>query len=397
VSAGAKEVPVVRVISRLNVGGPAIQAIILTKLLERRGYRTTLLRGVEAAREGSMDGLAARIGVRPLRVRALRREPGLHDLFALLSLVRIMARVRPVIVHTHAAKGGTLGRAAALALGRRRPPVLIHTFHGHVLTGYFSPRTARFYTSVERWLARRTSRLVAVSEEVRLDLVRLGVAPPDQIEVIKLGFDLSGFLAPDDERRRRRTAFRRELGLPHDARVVTLVARLVPIKRVDRFLRVALRVSEHTDAWFLVVGDGELADRLRASQEARHLADRLVWGGLRHDMPAVMFASDLVVQTSDNEGTPVSLIEAHAAGLPVVATDVGGVSSVVRNGMSGRLVAADDEAGFASAVSEALASAAAAKKHGEAGRRHVFEHFGVERLVADVDKLYRELLKEVRK
>lgn len=382
---------VVRIIARLNVGGPAIQAITLTRLLESLGYATTLLRGRESAEEGSMDYLAERVGVRPALISALRRDPSPRDVAALLALVRAIRRIRPALVHTHAAKGGTLGRLAALIAGGRRP-VLVHTFHGHSLSGYFSSRTARFYLWIERFLARRTTRLVAVSSEIRDELVALGVAPVERFEVVRLGFDLSPFLVKDDQRSARRTALRAELGIPNGAQVVTLVARLVPIKRVDRFLRLACALSGRSDIHFLVAGDGELRDALRTSAEARALAHRLTWAGFRQDMPDVCFASDVVVLTSDNEGTPVSLIEAQAAAVPVVSTAVGGAATVVVDGQTGRLVPLDDEPRLAHAVEGILDDVDLAREMAAAGRAHVTATFALERLVADVDALYRRLL-----
>src|SRR3954447_3605819 len=233
-SPDADTVRLVRIIARLNVGGPSIQAITLTRRLEARGYRTRLVRGREGAREGSMDYLASELGVITTHV-PMRRDPGLSDLAALRRLVAILRADRPEIVHTHAAKAGTLGRVAALIACGRSRPVLVHTFHGHSLTGYFSGRTAAVYRSIEGWLARRTDVLVAVSAEVRDELVQLGVAPPERFVVVPVGFDLARFL-DDSDRGRRRAALRSEWGLAADAEVVTLVARLVAVKRVDRFL-----------------------------------------------------------------------------------------------------------------------------------------------------------------
>ena len=382
---------VVRVIARLNIGGPAIQAISLTALLRARGYATRLVRGSEAPDEGTMDPLAERMGVTPTHIAELRRDPGPGDARALARLVRILRRDRPHVVHTHAAKGGTLGRVAvALAFPRRRP-VVIHTFHGHSLTGYFSSRTARVYRAIEKVLARRSDLLIAVSEEVRDDLVRLGVAPAERFEVVPLGLDLSGF-ADDTDRPARRRALRAEWGLGDEDEVVTLVARLVPIKRVDRFLEVAVALSDRPRARFVVVGDGELRDELRASPAARALGDRLVWAGFRSDVADVCFASDVVVLTSDNEGTPVSLIEAQAAATPVVSTEVGGVRTVVRDGETGVLAATDDVAGLAAGVRRVLEDPQAARAMGAAGRAHVLARFTVDRLVDDLDAIYRRLL-----
>jgi glycosyltransferase involved in cell wall biosynthesis len=382
-------IPVLRVIARLNIGGPAIQAISLTALMDERGYTTRLVRGSESADEGSMDDLAERMGVRPTLVASMRRDPGLGDLRALARIARIARRDRPALVHTHAAKGGTLGRVAVMLAFPRKRPKVVHTFHGHSLTGYFSSRTARIYTRIERFLARRTDVLVAVSEEVRDDLVGLGVAPRERFEVVRLGLDLSAF-AGDGDREARRAALRAQWGVGCEEQVVTLVARLVPIKRVDRFLAMAALLRDRPDTRFVVVGDGELREQLQASEPARALGDRVVWAGFRRDVPDVCFASDVVVLTSDNEGTPVSLIEAQAAAVPVVSTSVGGVRSVVLDGSSGLL--ADEPEALAAAVGSLLDDPARAAAMAARGREHVLATFGVERLVDDLDRLYRRLL-----
>jgi glycosyltransferase involved in cell wall biosynthesis len=380
---------VLRVIARLNIGGPAIQAISLTALMQERGYATRLVRGSESADEGSMDDLAERMDVQPTLVASMRRDPGFGDVRALASLVRIARRDRPDLVHTHAAKGGTLGRVAVMLAFPRKRPKVVHTFHGHSLTGYFSSRTARIYTRIERFLARRTDVLIAVSEEVRDDLVGLGVAPLEQFEVVRLGLDLSAF-ADDGGRAARRAALRARWGVGDEERVVTLVARLVPIKRVDRFLETAALLRDRPGVRFVVVGDGELREELVGSEPARALGDRVVWAGFRRDIPDVCFASDVIVLTSDNEGTPVSLIEAQAAATPVVSTSVGGVRSVVLDGETGLL--ADDPPALAAAIGSLLDDPDRAAAMAARGREHVLSTFGVERLVDDLDHLYRRLL-----
>jgi glycosyltransferase involved in cell wall biosynthesis len=384
---------ITRIIARLNIGGPAIQAITLTRLLEQRGYRTHLIRGREGTEEGSMDHLARELGVHPTLVSQMRRDPGPGDLIALWRLIRILRKDRPHIVHTHAAKAGTLGRLATLIAFPRRSsrPGLVHTYHGHSLTGYFSGPTAAFYRGVEKALARFTDRLVAVSPEVREDLIELGVASRSKFVVVPLGFDLGKF-SDDANRPERRQALRREWGVPSDAKLVTLVARLVPIKRVDRFLRVAARLSADPNVFFAIVGDGELREQLQRSPEALKLNGRLIWAGFRVDTPDVCFASDLVMLTSDNEGTPVSLIEAQASALPVVGTDVGGVRSAVVEGETGLVVPASDEAGLAAAATRLLGNGALSEQMGRDARENAMRLFSVERLVSDLDRLYRTLL-----
>lgn len=389
---------VVRVIARLNIGGPAIQAITLTERLSQHGYATTLVRGSEEPDEGNMDDLARQLGVQPVLVRSLRRNPSWRDLPALVAVVRIMWRVRPQIVHTHAAKGGTVGRLAALiaSIPRRHRPMLVHTFHGHSLSGYFAPRTAGLYRRIEQLLGRFSDRLIAVSEEVRDELVAIGVAPKSKFVVVPLGFDLSPFTVESSARQHAREGVRAELGIPSNARVVTLIARLVPIKRVDRFLRVANALRALPDLWFLIVGDGELRGALQSSDEARALGDRLVWAGFRRDMPAVCFASDVVTLTSDNEGTPVSLIEAQAAGVPVVSVDVGGAASVVKDKETGFLVPAADLDAFRRAVAQICRDSELADRLGQAGQIRSRERFALDRLVQDTVHLYEELTDEHR-
>ncbi|MEW6581538.1 MAG: glycosyltransferase [Actinomycetota bacterium] len=383
---------VLRVIARLNIGGPAIQAITLSTELEREGFTTTLVRGREAEREGTMDDLAAELGVRPLLLPSLGREVSpLRDLRAAAAVRRIIRRERPDVLHTHTAKAGTVGRLAALAAGRRRPRLVVHTFHGHVLSGYFTPRAAAFFAGIERFLARRTDVLVAVSPEVRDDLLELGIGRPEQIRVVPLGFDLSRFALPDGDRARRGADFRRRHGIPPGAPLVAIVARLVPIKRIDVFLAAAEEVAAaHPDARFLVAGDGELADELRASPAARRLGDRVLWPGFVRDTPDLYAASDVVVLTSDNEGTPVSLIEALAAAVPAVATRVGGVPSVVRDGETGLLAPAGDGAAVGRHVSRLLADRDLARSLAAEGRRDVTERFALSRLVRDIAGLYRD-------
>jgi glycosyltransferase involved in cell wall biosynthesis len=268
---------------------------------------------------------------------------------------------------------------------------VIHTYHGHSLTGYFSERAAGFYRLVERLLAPHTDVLLAVSGEVRNDLVELGVAPASQFRVMPLGFDLAPFTG-DVDRAARRRALRAAWGAGGEELVVTLITRLVPIKRVDRFLAVARRLASRPGVRFVVIGNGELHAELAGSDDAVALGERLVWAGFRRDIPDVCFASDVVMLTSDNEGTPVSLIEAQAAAVPVVATDVGGVRSVVRDGESGLLAPADATDALADAVERLLDHPELRTRMGAAGRAHVTSLYTLERLVADHAALYDELL-----
>jgi glycosyltransferase involved in cell wall biosynthesis len=361
--------------------------------LEPLGYTTVLLTGELSPGEASMQHLARRLDVKPVQVAGLRRSLGLHDLKALWGAIRWVRRVKPQVVHSHTAKAGAIARLAARLTPGHRPAVVIHTFHGHVFEGEFSPRVSRVFARLERALAKRATRIVAVSTEIRQDLIDLGVAPPEKIEVVHLGFDLAPFCVEGEERKRARDRLRQELGIPLDASVVTVVARVTKVKRIDRFLEMATLLPD--DVWFVVAGDGDYRAELERSAASRRLGDRVVWAGFQREIPPVCFASDVVVLTSDNEGTPVSLIEAQAAGVPVVTTAVGGVETVVGDGVTGFVVAADARA-LADRVERLLRDPELRARLGEAGRERSLANFGVERLVADIDGLYRRLLDESR-
>jgi glycosyltransferase involved in cell wall biosynthesis len=246
---------------------------------------------------------------------------------------------------------------------------------------------------VERFLSRHTTRIIAVSDEIAGDLVAFGVTDRAKITVVPLGFDLAPFAHRDDERDVIRARTRDALGISAATTVVTLIARVVKVKRVDRFIEMARRLAGSEDVRFLVVGDGALRVALQQSRLARELGDKLVWAGFRRDIPAICFASDVIVLTSDNEGTPVCLIEAQAAGLPVVATDVGGVRTVVRHGESGMLVGCDS-GDLAAEVRTLLHDPIRRAAYGAAGRQHALAAFSIERLVSDIDGLYKRLIAE---
>lgn len=385
-------IKIVRVIARLNIGGPAIQAIELTARLDPAVFDSMLVAGREAAFEGNMLDLAAARGVRPVILPRLGREISVwNDALVLWKLWRLFRRERPRIVHTHTAKAGMVGRLAARLAG---VPVVVHTFHGHVFRGYFGRAKSRFFVRVERILARFTDRIVVLSERQKDDLVSLGIAPPGKFEIVPLGFDLAPFLEA------RGADFRRELGSSGGdggggEALVGIVGRLTAVKDHRMFLRAAVRiVAVRPDVRFVVVGDGELRKKLEAFAAGLGLGGKVIFTGWRRDMPRVYASLDVVALTSLNEGTPVSLIEAMAAGKPAAATDVGGVADVVEDGVTGFLARAGDDAAFAAIVLKLLGDREAAGRMGEAGRRKAAAGFTVDRLTADVACLYLALLAE---
>ncbi len=376
---------VLRVFSRLNIGGPSVHVILLTHGLRPLGYDTRLVVGRESAREGNLFALAEEKGVACETQAGLGREIApLRDLVALAGLARLMRAWRPAIVHTHTAKAGLIGRLAARAAGVR--PV-VHTYHGHVLRGYFSPAKEALFRRLERLLARSTNALVAVSEAVKQDLVQLGVAPAEKVRVIPLGLELSAFAGSLP-----RGALRREAGLDEETPLVGMVGRLVPVKDVPTFLKAALRVRvARPDVRFVLVGDGEERRALEALSGSLGLAGAVHFAGWRRDLAAVYADLDVVVNASRNEGTPVALIEALAAERPVVATAVGGTPDLLGRDERGLLVPPGEPEALARAILETLDAPEPARARARAGRAHALQAHSCERLLHEMDALYREL------
>jgi glycosyltransferase involved in cell wall biosynthesis len=391
----ANPVRVVRVIARLNMGGPALHVAYLTAGLRERGYDTTLVAGSLARGEDSMEYVTRELGIEVESLPALHREIALwRDALAVVRLAALIRRVRPQIVHTHTAKAGAVGRLAAVLAGDARPPIVVHTFHGHVLRGYFDPVRSFGFRLLERRLAGLSTALVAVSPEVRDDLVRLGVAPREKFTVVRVGIELEDRVAPEAN---GRVETRRLMGIPPERFTVGWIGRMTAVKRTDDVLLAFRALRERgVEATLCMVGDGP--DRGEVERRAHDLGimrDTLFLG-YQEDVAPFYAAFDAMVLASGNEGTPVSAIEALAAGRPVVATRVGGVPDVVRDGEDGFLV----ETGAVDAIAEALGRLAAdpslRQRLGESGRARVLPRYSVERLIDDVDRLYRSLLSSAR-
>jgi glycosyltransferase involved in cell wall biosynthesis len=373
----------------MNVGGPAYHVSLLSGRLDPERFETLLVTGRVGRGEASFAEIADRYGAVRLDVHSL--TPAIDprtDVRALRDLARIARRFRPDIVHTHTAKAGVLGRIAALSVGTCRP-VVVHTYHGHVLEGYFGRMQSEAYRRMERWLARHSDVLVGVSEATVADLVRLGVASPEKFRIVPLGLELDRFLALGEHRDLR---LREELGLAPDALLITFVGRLVPIKRVDRLIH-AVSLARATDARLVlaVVGDGDERLALERLALALGVREAVRFLGYRQDLDAVLGATDIAALSSDNEGTPVALIEAAAGARPLVATRVGGVAEVVVPG-SGFLVERNDVGGLAEAVLALAGSPERRREMGLRARAHVRERYAAETLLANITSLYDELL-----
>ncbi|MFB3789161.1 MAG: glycosyltransferase family 4 protein, partial [bacterium] len=381
---------VIRVIARLNIGGPAIHVILLTARLDPERYESILLYGQEAPEEGNMLHLAEEKGVFPILIPNLGRDLNcFRDLKTLWTLYRFFRREKPDIVHTHTAKAGTVGRLAAWLAG---VPVIVHTFHGHVLHGYFSPWKTALFRTIERALARVSSRIIAVSEQCRQDLIAYGVAKPEAVRMIPLGLDLDSLVHPAPD---TGPGLREDLGIPRDAFVVGMVARLAPIKRhEDLFQAIPLVLREYPDTWFVIVGGGERRDELENLAARLGINHHCRFAGFRRDQGRVYRDLDLVVLTSANEGLPVVIIEALASGAPAVATRVGGVPELIEEGKTGYIVEPGNIESIAEGIKKAAADPAQTRAMGLAAREEIIRKYSIQRLVGDIEKLYDELLGE---
>ncbi len=382
-----RPVRIARVIARLNIGGPAQHTILLTAGLDRARFTTTLVTGVVGPAEGDFMEAARARGVNPIVIPELGRSirPA-RDLTALVTLIRLFRRLRPDIVHTHTAKAGALGRLAARIAG---VPVTVHTFHGHVLDGYFPPAVTRLFLGMERALARRTDRLVTVSPRLRAELLAMGIGRPEQVTVIPLGLDLERFRRARPEQ----PALRVSLGLRAEVPLLGIVGRLVPIKdHATLFRALALLDAHGPPAHLVVVGDGEERRRLEALANRLDLGARIHFLGWRTDLETILKELDVVVCASRNEGTPVALIEAMAAGVPVLSTDVGGVADLVAHGETGWLVRPGDPPSLAEAIRHLLDDEALRARLAAAGRTAALDRHGVDTLIRRVETLYTELL-----
>jgi glycosyltransferase involved in cell wall biosynthesis len=381
-------IKIVRVIARLNIGGPAVHVTNLCAGLDPAAFESILVTGTENPGEGSLLDLARGHGVEPVIIPEIVGELTLNqrDLRGLIALYRFMRRERPHVVHTHTAKAGVLGRLAARLA---RVPVIVHTYHGHVLHGYYGAAQSWLLRRMEQVLALASDQLVAVSEQVKRDLVVYRVASPGKIRVIPLGLDLKPLL----DSRTNCGQLRRELGLSLETPLVGIVGRIFPIKNHRLFLGAAAHIlGELPAARFVVVGDGVLRPAMEDHTRALGIRDRVFFTGWRRDLPHIYPDLDLLVVSSNNEGTPVSAIEAMAAGCPVVATRVGGLPDLVTDGETGYLVPPGDAPALAATVARLLRDADLRLALGSAARASVAERFAVDRLVRDVEDLYDELL-----
>ena len=371
---------VMRIIARMNVGGPAVQVSGLMRGFNATVFDHRLYTGHCAVDEADyLDTVAT--DVKAVRIQGFGRRVSLGgDLKAFISLVSEIRDFKPHVIHTHTAKAGFLGRIASII--SFQPSIRVHTFHGHLLNGYFEPFKRSLVVIAEKFLALFTHQLLAVGDKVRKDLLQAGIGSKSKFGLMPPGLTIG--ILPD--RQDSRTA----LALPVDSLQCAFIGRVTQIKRPDRFLDVVNEIKKRgIELDFFIAGDGELLEMCRERIKKEGLPVTIL--GWQSDIERVLSAADIVVLTSDNEGTPLSLIQAGMAGLPVVTTNVGSVPEVVLDGSTG-IVTGLDVQEVAEALEKLVNDKVLRSKLGAAAQKFTMTNFGVERLVHDHEELYVKLL-----
>lgn len=393
------KIKILRIIARLNIGGPAIHVILLTEGLNKDRFESPLVCGKISMREGDMSYYAKEKNVRPIFIPQLKREINLlDDIIAFKKIYGIIKTEKPDIIHTHTAKAGTLGRLAGIAynfLNRNKKIKLIHTFHGHIFDGYFNRFQTKVFIFCEQILAFFTCKIITVSESIKRDLLLLGIGDENKLEVISLGFELERFM-----------------GIPLESKPVSnigIIGRLVPIKNHRLFLEAAVKVirdNPQLKLGFKIVGDGELRPELESYSRQLNINSKVFFLGWQSNLKAVYSDLGVVALTSINEGTPVSLIEAMASGRVVVATNVGGVEDLLGDEMSGYakaevgfkilergiLVNFIDARSFANALTFIIKDAGLRQDIATRARTFIKDKFSNHRLVQEIEDLYMSLI-----
>jgi glycosyltransferase involved in cell wall biosynthesis len=411
-------VKVVRVIARLNVGGPAKHVVWLTKGLQSSDCETLLVAGTVPPGEDDMGYFATEMGVSPHFVQEMSREISVKDAVTVWKLYQLFRRERPDIIHTHTAKAGTVGRLAGLLyrwltpgvlVGQLRPCRFVHTYHGHIFHSYYGPLKTRLFLLIEKLLARlATDRIVVITDQQRREINQeFGVGRADRFAVIPLGLDIDVF----GGWKNRRQSFRDELGAKADDVLVGIVGRLTEIKNHELFLKAAAAFktefskAPETAVRFVIIGDGALRGRLEQQAQSLGLAEDVVFVGSRRDIENVYPALDIVALTSLNEGTPLTLIEAMANARPVISTMVGGVIDLLGDAVQeqsaesfvicrrGIGVPSNDARAFAEGLAHLVTDAGLRREIGERGLQFVESRYSKDRLLEDIRALYADLLK----
>lgn len=375
------KIKVLRIIARMNVGGPAVQVSGLMRGFDQEVFEQKLLTGYCAADEADYLEKVA-VDVKAIRIDGLGRSiKPRSDLTALFSIVKEIRRFKPDVIHTHTAKAGVIGRIASILSGQKS--IRVHTFHGHLLHGYFGVGKTKLVILIEKFLAIFTHQLLAVGKKVQDDLIAAGIGNTKKFAVMPPGLQLAHVPSKSEARQ--------ELGLDQNEIYCAFIGRITQIKRPDRFLDVVAKTkADNVNVHFIVAGAGELLQECQERVAAEDLP--VTFLGWREDIEVVLAAADFVILTSDNEGTPLSLIQSGMVGIPVVATNVGSTNEIVVDGKTGLLTDLSVDQ-LANAVTKLATDNDLRAQMGAAGKEYTMARYGVARLVKDHQDLYLRLLK----
>lgn len=376
----ANPIRVMRIIARMNVGGPAVQVSGLMRGFNSTEFDHRLFTGYCASDEADyLDTVAT--DVNAVRIQGFGRRVSLGgDIKAFMTMVKEIRTFKPHVIHTHTAKAGFLGRIASIVSLQRS--IRVHTFHGHLLNGYFGSFKRSLVVIAEKSLALFTDELLAVGDKVRQDLLNAGIGSKNKFGLMPPGLGI-GSLSPKE-------ASQKVLGLPSDHLQCAFIGRVTQIKRPDRFLDVVNEIKKRgVELDFFIAGDGQLLEMCRERIKKEDLPVTVL--GWQSNIERVLSAADIVVLTSDNEGTPLSLIQAGMSGLPVVTTNVGSVPEIVLDGVTGIITALDVQE-IADALEKLVTDKGLRAQYGDAAQKFTLSHFGVKRLVSDHEELYKNLI-----
>jgi glycosyltransferase involved in cell wall biosynthesis len=387
---------ILRIVNRFNLGGPTYNAAYLTRYMSDE-YETLLIGGAHSESEEDSLHITKQLNIDPIIISEMKRDISpKEDHMAYKKILQLIDWYKPDIIHTHASKAGALGRLAAI---RKRTPVIVHTFHGHVFHSYFNKVKTQAYISIERKLARHSDAIIAISPIQKRELVeQFAIAEENKVKVIPLGFDLRRF---KENQEAKRHEFRKIYAVSDDCVAIGIIGRLVQIKNHELFLKLAKKVRDETNKKlkFFIIGDGELMPELQNSALNYQLIshsygenDSLVFTSWIKNIDEAIAGLDIIVMTSNNEGTPVSLIEAQAGERAIVSTDVGGIRDIILAGESGLISPKDDLNEMSNNLLSLINDEKRRKHMGESGYAFVKDKFTYDRLANDMNLLYKELL-----
>jgi glycosyltransferase involved in cell wall biosynthesis len=411
-----KRIKIIRILSRLNIGGPALHTILLTEAMNNERFHSILVKGVEAPLEGNMMYYAKQKGVKPIIINEMGRDISLiKDIISLLKIYRIIKLEKPDIVHTHTAKAGFLGRFVVMLYNLnhcfhinsdRSKIIVFHTYHGNVLSGYFGKIKSSVFIYIEKFLSRFTTNIICITKLQKQEIISFGITKPEHVVTIPLGLELHKFLTVNSYSGQ----LRNELGVDNKTVLIGIVARLVPIKNHMLFLNGILYLSQkyvNRKIKALIIGDGECRTKLEKFVEKSNLRNLVYFLGFRKDLERIYTDLDIVALTSDNEGSPVALIEAMTSNIPVITTNVGGVGDLLGVGESpispgefitskcGLIINPGDHFGFSKALEFMFDNPVIRFQMGLNARKMVYPKYDISRLIKNMEFLYNSHIQNI--